>query len=115
MIEELVVGLALVALIAGSVALVRLRVESAPVSILALTLRDGTVTDLSAWTQFFRSVHALRRPSWQAMLFGQVWVGFEFRSEGGALHARCAVPIGQRRLVQALLESAISGIEASDV
>jgi hypothetical protein len=111
--DELVVALALIALLAGTMAFVRFRVDGQPVVLFDLVLREGAVSDVAAFARFFRSLQALERPGWRGALFGQPWVAFEFRSEDGELHARCAAPASQAQLVRALLLSAVSGIEAT--
>jgi hypothetical protein len=111
--DELIVGLALIALLAGTFAFVRLRVDRQPVVLFDLALREGVVADVAAFVRFFRSLQVLARPGWRGVLFGQPWVAFEFRSDDGALYARCAAPARQAQLVSALLHSAVSGIETS--
>jgi hypothetical protein len=111
--DELIVGLALIALLAGTVALVRFRVEQQPIVVFDLALRAGAVADVAGFARFFRSLEALERPGLAGALFGQPWVAFEFRSDDGALFARCAAPARQAQLVRALLQSAVSGIETT--
>jgi hypothetical protein len=111
--DDLIVGLALVALFAGTFALIRRRIEREPVVLLDIALRDGSIPDVAAWALFFRSLQALERRGWRGALFGQPWVALEFRSDDGALRARCAVAARQGRLVRTLLCAAISGIEIS--
>jgi hypothetical protein len=111
--DELIVGLALIALLAGTIAFVRFRVEQQPVVLFDLALREGAVADVAAFARFFRSLQALERRGLAGALFGQPWVAFEFRSDDGVLSARCAAPARQAQLVRALLQSAVSGIEIS--
>jgi hypothetical protein len=111
--DELIVGLALIALVAGTFALVRLRVEQQPVVVLDLAVPPHASVDVADWARFFLSLHAVRRPGWRGALFGQPCIAFEFQSDHGRLHARCAAPPAEARLVRALLRSAIDGIETS--
>jgi hypothetical protein len=113
--DDAIVGLALFALLSGTVALVRYRVDQQPVVVVDLALREGVAADVAAFERFFRSLQALARPGWRGALFGQPWVALEFYADDGVLHARCAVPDGQAELVHALLQSAVSGIETSPV
>lgn len=111
--DDAIVGLALIALLAGTAALVRYRVEREPVVVVDLALRDGAAADIAGFVRFFKSLQALARPGWEGALFGQPWVAFEFHVEDGVLHARCAVPVRHAEFVHTLLQSAVSDIETS--
>jgi hypothetical protein len=113
--DDAIVGLALLALLAGTVALVRFRVDGQPIVVVDLALREGVAADVAAFERFFRSLQALARPGWRGALFGQPWVALEFNAEDGVLRARCTVPDDQAELVHALLQAAVSEIEIRPV
>ncbi len=115
LIDDAIVGLALIGLMAGTVALIRAVTGPPPVIVLDLSLREGAAADAVAFTDFFRSLHAIARPGWRGAVFGQPWVAFEFSADDGVLHARLAMPQQHAEFVCALLQSAVRGIETRRV
>ncbi len=116
LIDDAIAGLILLGLVAGMVALIRaVTGRRPPVVVLDLSLREGATADAVAFTDFFRSLHAIARPGWRGAVFGQPWVAFEFSADDGVVHARLAMPEQHAEFVCALLQSAVRGIETRRV
>ncbi len=64
-----------------------------------------------AWLAFFRALYAIAAPWWKRWLFGQLWVTFEYRAEGGRIACYCWSPEDSVASLTASLRNALPGAE----
>ncbi len=67
--------------------------------------------DPTAWLRFYRALYGMAAPAWKRLLFGQPWIGLEFRSRAGRLTARCWYPRELEWLIRTALKTALPTAE----
>jgi len=105
--------LAAVFVVLAKVAGPHLRRRLRPVKWAALRIVPGAETryDPTAWLRFYRALYGMAAPAWKRLLFGQPWIGIEYRSRAGRLTARCWYPRELEWLIRTALKTALPNAE----
>jgi len=105
--------LAAVVFVLAKVAGPHLRRRLSPVRWAALRIVPGAESryDPTAWLRFYRALYGMAAPAWKRLLFGQPWIGFEYRGRAGRLTARCWYPSELGWLIRTALKTALPTAE----
>ena len=105
--------LAAILFVVAKVAAPHLRRRLRPVKWAALRIVPGAETryDPTAWLRLYRALYGMAAPAWKRLLFGQPWIGFEYRSQAGRLTARCWYPRELEWLMRTALKTALPNAE----
>jgi len=105
--------LAAILFVVAKVAAPQLRRRLRPVKWAALRIVPGAETryDPTAWLRFYRALYGMAAPAWKRLIFGQPWIGLEYRSQAGRLRARCWYPRELEWLIRTALKTALPNAE----
>ena len=105
--------LAAILFVVAKVAAPHLRQRIRPVQWAGLRIVPGADGryDPTAWLRFYRALYGMAAPAWKRLLFGQPWIGLEYRSRSGRLTARCWYPHELEWLVRTALKTALPNAE----